>query len=96
VVKSKLRIEAFEKKGECVGRFRRIEIRDYRNNTKAPRQNAEDKRSRTSKRAISTRQRKFKAEIYSRGRAATRVAPINQPLVGARICDNIELWRHAC
>jgi hypothetical protein len=88
--------QSLREKGECVGRFRRIEIRDYRHNTKVPPQNAEDKRSWTSARVISTRRRKFKAAIYSRRRAATRVAPINQPLVGARIWDNIELRRHAC
>jgi hypothetical protein len=93
--KSKFRVEAFEKKSECVGRFPWIEIRDYRHNTKAPPQNAEDKRSWTRARVISTRRRKFSAAIYSRRRATTRVAPTNQPLVGARICDNIKLRRHA-
>jgi hypothetical protein len=96
VVKSKFRVEAVEKKGGCAGCFRRIEIRDYRRNTKAPPESARDKRSWTSARALSTRRREFAAKIYSRRRAAPRVAPINQPLVGARICDNIKLRRHAC
>jgi hypothetical protein len=88
--KRKFHSEAFEKNGERVERFRPIEILDHRNNTKASPESAEDKRDWTGAGAISTRRPKFKATLISRRRAAPRVVPFNQPLVGARICDNIQ------
>jgi hypothetical protein len=95
-VECKFSVEGFEKKGEPVGCILRTKMRGYRNNTMASPESAEDKRGWTTSRAISTRRRQFKAKITSRRRAATRVVPSNQPLVGARICDNIKLRRHAC
>jgi hypothetical protein len=89
-------VQAIEKKIEGLRRSRRIKILDYRNNTKTSPENAEDTRGWTCARAIWTRQWKFKVNTSSRPRGATRATLISQPLVGARICDNIELRRHAC